>query len=275
MELKKYIKTIFKPSVAKRAKAMKRAKRDRGKSAERARTQSFASLEKSLGYKFRDESVLREALTHPCSVGFEKKVRSNQRLEFLGDAVMEAIVSDFLFIEYPGKDEGFLTQLRSKIVSRQTLNALAVRIGLDQHVIAQGGVGFNQKHLYGDALEAMIGAIYLDKGYDYVNRLLINEILRRHINLSNITHTETDFKSRLIEWSQKNKYELEFDTRPSDRYTSQKPRFRSAVRLNGHLLGEGEGDSKKVAEQAAAHRSFELLQQGTDDFPPETVSIEL
>lgn len=200
---------------------------------------------------------------------------NNERLEFLGDAVMEAIVSDFLFIEYPGKDEGFLTQLRSKIVSRQTLNALAVRIGLDQHVIAQGGVGFNQKHLYGDALEAMIGAIYLDKGYDYVNRLLINEILRRHINLSNITHTETDFKSRLIEWSQKNKYELEFDTRPSDRYTSQKPRFRSAVRLNGHLLGEGEGDSKKVAEQAAAHRSFELLQQGTDDFPPETVSIEL
>lgn len=200
---------------------------------------------------------------------------NNERLEFLGDAVMEAIVSDFLFIEYPGKDEGFLTQLRSKIVSRQTLNALAVRIGLDKHVIAQGGVGFNQKHLYGDALEAMIGAIYLDKGYDYANRLLINDILRRHINLGNMTHTETDFKSRLIEWSQKHKYNLVFDTRPSDHYTSQKPRFQSVVRLNGHLLGKGEGDSKKLAEQAAAHHSFELLQQGTDDFPPETISIEL
>lgn len=200
---------------------------------------------------------------------------NNERLEFLGDAVMEAIVSDFLFIEYPGKDEGFLTQLRSKIVSRQTLNALAVRIGLDKHVIAQGGVGFNQKHLYGDALEAMIGAIYLDKGYDYANRLLINDILRRHINLGSMTHTETDFKSRLIEWSQKNKHALEFVTRPSERYTSQSPHFRSSVRLDGHPLGEGEGDSKKVAEQAAAHHSFELLQQGTNDFPPESISIEL
>lgn len=199
---------------------------------------------------------------------------NNERLEFLGDAVMEAIVSDFLFIEFPGKDEGFLTQLRSKIVSRQTLNALAVRIGLDQYIIAQGGVTSTQKHLYGDALEAMIGAIYLDKGYDYVNRLLINDILRKYINLGNMTHTETDFKSRLIEWSQKHKYHLEFLTHPSPRYTSQNPHFHSTVTWNGHPLGEGEGDSKKSAEQAAAHQAFDQLQQKNPNHLPDDILLE-
>ena len=91
---------------------------------------------------------------------------NNERLEFLGDAVIEAIVSDYLFIEFPEHDEGFLTQLRSRIVSRSTLNALGIRLGLDKHIIVQGGGNFAQKHLYGDALEAMMGAIYLDKGYD-------------------------------------------------------------------------------------------------------------
>ena len=103
---------------------------------------------------------------------------NNERLEFLGDAVIEAIVSDYLFIEFPERDEGFLTQLRSKIVSRSTLNALGLRLGLDRHIIVQGGGNFAQKHLYGDALEAMVGAMYLDKGYEFANRLFINEILR-------------------------------------------------------------------------------------------------
>lgn len=98
------------------------------------------------------------------------------------DAVIEAIVSDYLFIEFPERDEGFLTQLRSKIVSRSTLNALGLRLGLDRHIIVQGGGNFAQKHLYGDALEAMVGAMYLDKGYEFANRLFINEILRRYIN---------------------------------------------------------------------------------------------
>ncbi len=184
---------------------------------------------------------------------------NNERLEFLGDAVMEAIVSDFLFIEFPHKDEGFLTQLRSKIVSRSTLNDLAVRLGLDRHIVAQGGVSLNQKHLYGDALEALIGAIYLDKGYDYINRLLINTVFRQYIDLADMTHTETDFKSRLIEWSQKNKCELEFVTEPSARYTSQNPHFQSVVMLNKEPRGQGESDSKKTAEQAAARNLFQEL----------------
>ena len=123
---------------------------------------------------------------------------NNERLEFLGDAVIEAVTSDFLFIEFPGHDEGFLTKMRARIVSRQSLNALAVHVGLDRHVISNGGVAFIQKHIFGDAFEAMMGAVYLDQGYEFVNRLLINDIYRRFLKIEDLTLSETDYKSRLI-----------------------------------------------------------------------------
>lgn len=195
---------------------------------------------------------------------------NNERLEFLGDSVMEAVVSDFLFIEYPGRDEGFLTQLRSKIVSRTMLNELALRLELDRHIVAHSGAMLNQKHLCGDVFEAMIGAIYLDKGYNFTNRLLINRILRKYIDLEDMTRTETDFKSRLIEWSQKNKCELEFVTEPSARYTAKNPHFQCAVLLDAKPSGDGEGDSKKSAEQAAARSAFRLLDSA--DEPADLVS---
>lgn len=185
---------------------------------------------------------------------------NNERLEFLGDAVIESVVSDYLFIEYPGENEGFLTQLRSKIVSRTTLNALAIRIGLDKHIIAQAGGNFTQKHLYGDALEAMMGAIYLDKGYDFVNRLLINKILSTNLDLDGITEQETDFKSRLIEWGQKNKKQLVFDTCLSPASTLQAPRFVTRLLVEGAEMGTGEGTSKKEAEQQAASHARKRLE---------------
>jgi len=149
---------------------------------------------------------------------------NNERLEYLGDAVIEAVTSDYIFIEYPDRDEGFMTQLRSKIVSRQSLNALAVNLGLDRHVISNGGSGIAQKHIYGDAFEAMMGAVYLDQGYDFVNRLLINRIYYRYLNLDELTHSETDFKSRLIEWCQKNRHRVHFRTE-SERYFAQPSGF--------------------------------------------------
>mgnify|MGYP002095746888 CR=1 FL=1 len=106
---------------------------------------------------------------------------NNERLEFLGDAVIEAVTSDYLFIEYPDRDEGFLTQLRSKIVSRQSLNVLAVNIGLDRHVISNGSTSVTQKHIYGDAFEAMIGAVYLDQGYEFVNQIVGGSIPKEYI----------------------------------------------------------------------------------------------
>ena len=177
---------------------------------------------------------------------------NNERLEFLGDAVLESIVSDYLFIEFPEQNEGFLTKLRSRIVSRASLNKLAVRIGLDRHIITQGNYSSQQKNLYGDALEAMVGALYLDKGYDFTNRLIINHLLNRYIDLVDMTEQETDFKSRLIEWSQKNKRALSFDTVLSPLYTQKIPHFHTSVSIDGQPTGTGEGHSKKSSEQKAA-----------------------
>ncbi|MDE6857246.1 MAG: ribonuclease III, partial [Alistipes sp.] len=137
---------------------------------------------------------------------------NNERLEFLGDAVIEAVTSDYLFIEFPDRQEGFMTQLRSKIVSRQSLNEIARRIGLDTHIISHSNGNITQKHIYGDAFEAMMGAIYLDQGYEFVNRLLINNVYYRYLDLEDLSQEETDVKSRLIEWCQKHRYTIEFRT---------------------------------------------------------------
>ena len=185
---------------------------------------------------------------------------NNERLEFLGDAILESIVSDYLFIEFPEKNEGFLTQMRSKIVSRASLNEIAVELGLDRHIIVQYSSNHIQKHLYGDALEAMVGAIYLDKGYDFVNRLVINEILGRHLNLKEITRIETDFKSRLIEWGQQEKREVTFHTQPGEKYSDQSPSFVCSITVGGEKVGTGNGSSKKEAEQMAAHEVYRIVE---------------
>lgn len=177
---------------------------------------------------------------------------NNERLEFLGDAVIETVTSDYLFIEHPDKNEGFLTQMRSKIVSRQSLNAVAKRIGLDRHVITTSTNNSSQKHIYGDAFEAMMGAIYLDQGYDFVNRLLINKIFVDYLKPDKLVEAETDFKSRLIEWCQKNHHTINFNTVHDKTYSASHPFFYSKVLIDGIEVGYGAGESKKEAEQRAA-----------------------
>ena len=214
----------------------------------------LSRLHQILGFYPRKTSVYREALIHR-SVNHHKqheKKKDNERLEYLGDAVIEAVTSDYLFIEFPDRDEGFLTQLRSKIVSRQSLNHLAEQLGLDKHLISNYVPGVSQKHIYGDAFEAMMGAIYLDQGYDFVNRLLINKIYAQHLNLETLTDSETDFKSRLIEWCQKNRYPISFRTEHDKEYRPNHPVFYTTVLINGMEVGHGAGESKKEAEQHAA-----------------------
>lgn len=177
---------------------------------------------------------------------------NNERLEYLGDAVIESVTSDYLFIEYPDRDEGFLTQMRSKIVSRQSLNEVAHKIGLDKYLICYGEVSVPQKHIYGDAFEAMIGAIYLDKGYDFVNRLLINHIFAKYLDLDELCGSERDFKSRLVEWCQKNRHNVVFRTRKGNHSRHEAPVFYTTVLIDNIEVGHGTGDSKKSAEQSAA-----------------------
>ncbi len=178
---------------------------------------------------------------------------NNERLEFLGDAVIETVTSDYVFIEFPDKDEGFMTQLRSRIVSRQSLNALAIKLGLDKQVIAGAGAGLAQKHIFGDAFEAMMGAVYLDQGYEFVNRLLINRLFYRYLNIDDLTHSDPDYKSRLIEWCQKGHHRIVFRSNRDEGSSLSHPHFSATVEIDGMEVGFGAGESKKEAEQQAAY----------------------
>ena len=214
----------------------------------------YAAIDDMFGFIPNNIELYKLALIHKSASVMTDDGRqiNNERLEYLGDAVIETVTSDYLFIEYPDMNEGFLTQLRSKMVSRQTLNEVAKRIGLDDYVISHTSASMSQKHIYGDAFEAMMGAIYLDQGYDFVNRLLINRIYYNLLDLESLTVEETDFKSRLIEWCQKNRYPISFRTEHDKSYLPNHPVFYTTVLINGMEVGHGAGESKKAAEQHAA-----------------------
>ena len=227
----------------------------------------FVAIDDMFGIIPHNIELYKLALIHKsASVELEDGSHiNNERLEFLGDAVIESITSDYLFIEFPDRDEGFMTQLRSKIVSRQSLNRIASEIGLDRHVISHAAGNMSQKHIYGDAFEAMMGAIYLDQGYDVANRLLINDIYGRYLSIDDVLCSETDFKSRLIEWCQKNHYSIEFRTEQDHSTSSAHPGFVSTVYVDGIAVGYGLGDSKKAAEQSAARSVSQSLTNTLDD----------
>ena len=214
----------------------------------------YRMIDDMFGFIPNNIELYKLALIHKsASIVVSGQTINNERLEFLGDAVIESVTSDYLFIEYPEYDEGRLTQLRSKIVSRQSLNAVAKKLGLDGCIICNHTVSVSQKHIFGDAFEAMMGAIYLDQGYDFVNRLLINKIYATYLSLEQVDEVETDFKSRLIEWGQKNHHTILFRTKSNGKGPSAGAHsFRSVVLIDNLEVGHGMGESKKEAEQAAA-----------------------
>ena len=214
----------------------------------------YRMVDDIFGFIPNNIELYKLALIHKsASIVVDGQTINNERLEFLGDAVIESVTSDYLFIEYPEYDEGRLTQLRSKIVSRQSLNGIAKKIGLDRCVICNRSVSTSQKHIFGDAFEAMMGAIYLDQGYDFVNRLLINTIYATSLSLEQVDEEETDFKSRLIEWGQKHHHTILFKTKGVGKSTAAGAHsFRSVVLIDSLEVGHGTGESKKEAEQSAA-----------------------
>lgn len=213
----------------------------------------YQMLDKIFGIYPNNIELYKLALIHRSASVFtdDGTPLNNERLEYLGDSILQAVITDYLFIEFPQSDEGFMTQLRSKIVSRSSLNQLCIDLGLDGYLISGGNLD-NNKHIYGDIVEAIIGAIYLDKGYDYTNRLLINSIMRDNLNISDITNTETDYKSRLIEWCQKSKLSISFNTKMHSKQSAQPVKFIATVIIDGIEVAYGEGLSKKEAQQNAA-----------------------
>ena len=213
----------------------------------------YRIIDDMFGFIPNNIELYKLALVHKsASIDVRGHSINNERLEFLGDAVIESITSDYLFIEYPDYDEGRLTKLRSKLVSRQSLNAIACKLGLDKHIICCHSINATQKHIFGDAFEAMMGAIYLDQGYNFANRLLINKIYSANLSLEEVDETETDFKSRLIEWGQKNHHTVLFRTKGTPTGTGATRSFRCTVLIDNLEVGHGIGSSKKEAEQRAA-----------------------
>lgn len=218
------------------------------------------NLKRTLGYKPRRFRLYQLALIHKSASGqFSKKHNiHNERLEFLGDAILDSIVAEHLYEKYPRNDEGFLTQLRSKIVNRETLKQIALKMGLGDMLIARMTKD-NHKAIYGDALEAIIGAIYLDKGYRRAKKFVLEKIINTHINLDELSEIEFDFKSRIIEWGQKNRKDINFSCQEQLDDSIKSPVFVSHLLVFDDIVGMGIGKSKKEAEQNAARQAIQMI----------------
>lgn len=188
------------------------------------------------------------------------KTINNERLEYLGDAVLGAIVAEYLYNRYPRKDEGFLTQMRSRIVNRSFLTQLTFKLGLNHFVTSNTNSVNESSHIFGDVFEAFIGAIYLDNGYQGVKDFLIKKVLSIHVDLHELEKNDNNFKSQLIEWGQKNKRDVEFDTRENTDTGNNKVPFISIIRIDGQIVGKGEGYSKKEAQQNSASKALNNLE---------------
>lgn len=184
---------------------------------------------------------------------------NNERLEFLGDAILDAIVADVVYKHFKGKREGFLTNTRSKIVQRETLNKLAVEIGLHKLIKYSARSSSHNSYMYGNAFEALIGAIYLDQGYKKCKRFMEQRIIGQHIDLDKLSRKEVNFKSKLIEWCQKNKVAVSFELIEQTLDENSNPIFETQVRIESISAGEGKGYSKKESQQHAAQMALHTI----------------
>lgn len=210
--------------------------------------------------------LYREAMTHRSSSVRSKKGKwvNNERLEFLGDAILDAIVADILYKKFENKKEGFLTSTRSRIVQRETLNKLAINLGLDKLIVSATRNLAHNTNIYGDALEALIGAIYLDQGYRVAKKFVFETMIKQHINIEKVLKSEVDFKSRLIEWGQKNRVDVIFEVTDSSYDSQNNPVFVSCVKVGNVEIGSGKGYSKKESHQKAAKMAIKKLRESND-----------
>lgn len=219
----------------------------------------YKSIRDIIGFYPSNIRVFKTALRHR-SASFANPngfTVNNERLEYLGDAILGSIVAEFLYKKYPTEDEGFLTQMRSKMVNGVRLAQLAKDLGLDHLIVANiNHNGQKTKNIYGDAFEAIIGAIYIDKGYRKTKKFVINHILKNFFDLTELKDENLNFKSQLIEWGQQYKKEIEFQT---DSESKKSLGFISHVKVDNKEYGTGRGRSKKAAEQNAAQASLKLI----------------
>ena len=180
---------------------------------------------------------------------------NNERLEYLGDAILSAVVADYLFRRYPYKNEGFLTEMRSKIVSRNSLNKLSRRLGLQQLILSSSRHSSQSKSAAGDAFEAFVGALYIDKGYRFARKIIIRRIIDLQFDMEQLVESELSYKSRMIEWAQKEKVNLVFKV-VDEIIEKKKSLYVVAVIVNGETLSQSKDFSIKGAENGAAEKAW-------------------
>ena len=219
--------------------------------------QLSAQLEHLLGFKPKHLPYYQLALVHRSKL--DELARNNERLEYLGDAFIGAIVGEYLFKKYPTQSEGFLTEMRSRIVRRETLNNVANRIGLQK--LVQYNVhdrGFERSHIFGNALEALVGAVYLDQGYAKTRTFIIKQLLQKYVDIEMMASTDTNYKNQLLNWAQVNKHSLSFEVMENKNEHSRRM-FTVGIILDEKLFCEGTAFNKKDAGQVAARKALELL----------------
>lgn len=225
-----------------------------------ARTRKPSSVyERTLGVTVKDARLFEMAFTHVSARSkADKRDYDNERLEYLGDAVIESVVSHYLYACYPDKREGFLTETRSKIVCRHFLNETALQLGMNRLLHVSDVVRQNSEDIYGNAFEAVVGAIYLDSGYETA-RAFIHTHLLESIDLDTIAKTTVNFKSRLLEWCQQRDLSLDYACERRMRPSDNQQAFYCTLSINGHRMSEAWGVNKKEAEQLAARYTLNEL----------------
>jgi len=223
-------------------------------------------LKRSFFVRPRKTELYAQALCHKSAARnvHNRPELSNERLEFLGDAVIDVVVADFLYAKYPEAEEGELTKMKSRIVSRESLNAMASKMGLDVLIDTDQQAAKSKQSISGNAFEALIGAIYLDHGYATAKKTTL-KVFEKYTGAEDLERKEKDFKSRLFEEAHRLRVELSFVTEAEDAYKGSH-HFKAEAHFNGNLMGRGEGSSKKKAEQRAAQQALKKIKKEADKF---------
>jgi ribonuclease III len=217
------------------------------------------------GFRPGNIFLYRQAMRHKSAASTVKAgvKDSNERLEFLGDAVLSTIIADYLFKKFPFKEEGFLTETRSKIVSRASLNRLAQRLGIGNYLATSQELLRNPSStILGDAMEALIGAIYLDKGFEFTKNTIIRYLLDIYMNINEVIDKEVNFKSRIIEWGQHHRQDVEFRVAEEIQSKHHQKQYRIEVLVDLKVVGTAIDFSIKGAEQLAAEKGLNFLERG-------------
>ena len=225
------------------------------------RKKFYGFIHQATGVRPANIKYYEQAMIHRSSHVNPKTAQkgNNERLEYLGDAILGAIIAEALYHQFPNKNEGFLTKTRAKIVNRTLLNNIGHQMGLQQWIKAQGQIDILQTNLLGDALEALIGAIYVDRGFKQTQHFVNEYLLRLYIDIVSIAKREDNHKSILIEWGQKHKKSVRFVTEELHDASDEATRFIARAIVDNDFFGEGEGLTKKEAQQNAARAALEAI----------------